>query len=84
MNDMMNRINSLRSKRRLFLNKTDGDECITELKRLLSTLESAKELTEPDGILLRKAVTRIGISESDIIHFHLLGGITITEHIRRI
>lgn len=81
--EITNRVNSLRSKRRLFLNKTDGDECISELKRLLSILEKSSEMTDLDSGILRSIVRSITLSDSDEIIFKLLGGLTITEHIRR-
>lgn len=81
--EIVNRVNRLRSKRRLFLNKTEGDECISELKRLSAIMDKAGELAEFDAAVFRNVVKSITLSDSDEIVFHLLGGMKITEHIRR-
>ena len=75
---------SLRSKRRLFLNNSQADQAISEIKRLVSLIDKGPDkIEELDEDLLDTLVEDINIDTSDEIKFKLVGGLVLKEHIER-
>ncbi len=84
-NEMNNSLNSLRSQRRLFLNNSDADVAITNIKRLSATIDKGPaKLTEFDEDLFDTMVEDVLIGESNSVKFKLTGGLTIKEKIERV
>ena len=77
-NELNNSMGSLRSKRRQFLNNSQADQAISEIKRLASLIDKGPDkIEELDEDLL------INIDTSDEIKFKLVGGLVLKEHIER-
>ena len=77
-------MSSLRSKRRLFLNNSQADVAIADMKRLASVIDKG-----PDRIdacteeLFESLVEDIMVGTSDEIKFKLIGGLVLKEAIER-
>lgn len=83
-NELNNSMGSLRSKRRLFLNNSQADQAISEIKRLVSLIDKGPDkIEELDEDLLDTLVEDINIDTSDEIKFKLVGGLVLKEHIER-
>ena len=83
-NELNNSMSSLRSKRRLFLNNSQADVAIADMKRLASVIDKG-----PDRIdafteeLFESLVEDIMVGTSDEIKFKLIGGLVLKEAIER-
>lgn len=83
-NELNNSLNSLRSKRRLFLNNNEADKAITSIKSLMNILDKGPDkLIAFDEELYESMVKGITADDSDIIKFTLIGGLVINEKIER-
>lgn len=83
-NELNNSMGSLRSKRRLFLNNSQADQAISEIKRLASLIDKGPDkIEELDEDLLDTLIEDINIDTNDEIKFKLVGGLVLKEHIER-
>ena len=83
-NELNNSMGSLRSKRRQFLNNSQADQAISEIKRLASLIDKGPDkIEELDEDLLDTLIEDINIDTSDEIKFKLVGGLVLKEHIER-
>lgn len=83
-NELNNSLNSLRSKRRLFLNNNEADKAITSIKSLMNILDKGPDkLIVFDEELYDSMVKGITADDSDTIKFTLIGGLVINEKIER-
>ena len=83
-NELNNSLNSLRSKRRLFLNHNEADKAITSIKSLMNILDKGPDkLIAFDEELYDSMVKGITADDSDTIKFTLIGGLVINEKIER-
>lgn len=83
-NELNSSMSSLRSKRRLFLNNSQADKAITEMKRLASIIDKGPEkISELDTELVEELVEDIIVDTSDKIKFKLIGGLVLKETIER-
>ena len=83
-NELNNSLNSLRSKRRLFLNHNEADKAITSIKSLMNILDKGPDkLIAFDEELYESMVKGITADDSGIIKFTLIGGLVINEKIER-
>lgn len=83
-NELNNSLNSLRSKRRLFLNNNEADKAITSIKSLMNILDKGPDkLIAFDEELYDSMVKGITADDSDTIKFTLIGGLVINEKIER-
>lgn len=83
-NELNSSMNSLRSKRRLFLNNSQADQAIADMKRLASIIDKGPDkISELDTDLFDELVEDIIIDTSDEIKFKLTGGLVLKEAIER-
>lgn len=84
-NELHNTLNSLRSKRRLFLNNSEVDNAIAEIKKLSGIINKGPEkLTEFDEDLFEMLIESVTIDASSQVKFKIVGGLTLKEKIERI
>ena len=83
-NELNNSMSSLRSKRRLFLNNSQADQAIADMKRLASIIDKGPDkIDELDEELFDSLVEDIIVDTSDEIKFKLIGGLVLKETIER-
>lgn len=83
-NELNNSMSSLRSKRRLFLNNSQADQAIADMKRLASIIDKGPDkITELDNELFDSLVEDIIVDTSDEIKFKIIGGLVLKETIER-
>ena len=83
-NELNSSMNSLRSKRRLFLNNSQADRAIADMKRLASIIDKGPDkIDELDIELFDELVEDVIIDASDEIKFKLIGGLVLKEAIER-
>lgn len=83
-NELNHSMSSLRSKRRLFLNNSQADRAIAEIKRLASVIDKGpKKITEFDEELFDSLVEDIVVDTSNEIKFKIIGGLVLKEAIER-
>ena len=83
-NELNSSMNSLRSKRRLFLNNSQADKAITDIKRLALIIDKGPDkIDELDTEIFDELVEDIIIDTSDDIKFKLIGGLVLKEAIER-
>ena len=83
-NELNSSMGSLRSKRRLFLNNSQADRAIAEIKRLASVIDKGpKKITEFDEELFDSLVEDIVVDTSNEIKFKIIGGLVLKEAIER-
>ena len=83
-NELNSSMNSLRSKRRLFLNNNQADRVIADMKRLASIIDKGPDkIDELDIELFDELVEDVIIDASDEIKFKLIGGLVLKEAIER-
>jgi hypothetical protein len=83
-NELNSSMSSLRSKRRLFLNNSQADQAIADMKRLASIIDKGPDkLDELDEELFDSLVEDIIVDTSDEIKFKLIGGLVLKETIER-
>ena len=77
-NELNSSMNSLRSKRRLFLNNSQVDRAIADMKRLASIIDKGPDkIDELDIELFDELVEDVIIDASDEIKFKLIGGLVL-------
>lgn len=83
-NELNSSMSSLRSKRRLFLNNSQADQAIADMKRLASIIDKGPDkIDELDEELFDSLVEDIIVDTSDEIKFKLIGGLVLKETIER-
>ena len=83
-NELNHSMSSLRSKRRLFLNNSQADQAIAEIKRLASVIDKGPDkITEFDEELFDSLVEDIVVDTSNEIKFKIIGGLVLKEAIER-
>ena len=83
-NELNNSMSSLRSKRRLFLNNSQADQAIADMKRLASIIDKGPDKIDGlDEELFDSLVEDIIVDTSDEIKFKLIGGLVLKETIER-
>lgn len=83
-NELNSSMNSLRSKRRLFLNNSQADQAIADMKRLASIIDKGPDkISELDTELFDELIEDVIIDTSDEIKFKLIGGLVLKEAIER-
>ena len=83
-NELNHSLNSLRSKRRLFLNNNEADKAIKDIKKLIGLLERGPDkLIKFDENIFETIVVEITADETETIRFKLIGGLVIKEKIER-
>lgn len=83
-NELNNSMSSLRSKRRRFLNNSQADQAIADMKRLASIIDKGPDkITELDSELFDSLVEDIIVDTSDEIRFKIIGGLVLKETIER-
>ena len=83
-NELNQSMSSLRSKRRLFLNNSQADQAIAEIKRLASVIDKGPDkITEFDEELFDSLVEDIVVDTSNEIKFKIIGGLVLKEAIER-
>ena len=83
-NELNHSLNSLRSKRRLFLNNNEADKAIKDIKKLIGILDRGPDkLNKFDENIFETIVVEITADETETIRFKLIGGLVIKEKIER-
>ncbi len=84
-NELNNSLNSLRSQRRLFLNNSDADKAIAEIKKLSAILDKGpSKLSEFDEDLFNELIEDITADTTETIRFKIVGGLVLKEQIERV
>ncbi len=84
-NELNNTLNSLRSKRRLFLNNSEIDTAIAGIKKLSVIITNGPDkLTEFDEDIFEKLIEGVTTDAGDTVKFKVIGGLTLNEKIERI
>ncbi len=83
-NELENMLNSLRSQRRLFLNNSDADIAIANMKKLSAIIaKGPNKLTEFDEDIFDELIEDIAADNTDTLRFKLVGGLVLKEKIER-
>ena len=83
-NELNHSLNSLRSKRRLFLNNNEADKAIKDIKKLIGILDRGPDkLIKFDENIFETIVVEITADETETIRFKLIGGLVKKEKIER-
>lgn len=83
-NELNNTLNSLRSKRRLFLNNSEADIAIAGIKKLSAIIgKGPNKLTEFDEDLFEQLIEGVTTDAGDFVKFKIIGGLTLNERIER-
>lgn len=79
-NELNHSLNSLRSKRRLFLNNSEVEQAISGIKKLSAILDKGSiKLETFDETIFNNLVENIIADDSNLIQFKLVGGLTLRE-----
>jgi DNA invertase Pin-like site-specific DNA recombinase len=83
-NEINQKIISLRAKRRNLLEKDEDDSAITDVKNLIAIIEDGRPVQQGfDEPLFHGVVDKIVAVSQEEIRFRLIGGLELTERLRR-
>ena len=77
-----NKITELRIERRAKITDSDENEMLDELKMLNDILKGVEIGIGFDAELFEQTVDSITVESSELLTFHLVGGISLSEKIR--
>ena len=81
--DISGKITALRTERKKKLSENEADAQLDRLKELFALLDDYQPTYQFDEDLYRQIVDRVTVINNTALRFHLIGGIVLTEKIRK-